>query len=142
MFFTTWPRSNMNEYKVKHLEFIQSIVLRMAGNSFLIKGWSVTLVAAAFALAAAESSQQFILIAFVPVGMFWGLDAYFLGQEREFRALYDEVRIKEESGIDFAMKRSGSESIDSGFWKCFFSGTTAFFHGPILGITLFVMFAF
>ncbi len=34
----------------KHLEFLQAVITRMAGNSFLIKGWSVTLVAALLAL--------------------------------------------------------------------------------------------
>lgn len=31
------------ENKQKHLEFIQSIINRMAGHSFLLKGWGVTL---------------------------------------------------------------------------------------------------
>ena len=33
------------ENKRAHLEMIQAVITRMAGNSFLIKGWSVTLVA-------------------------------------------------------------------------------------------------
>ncbi len=31
------------EQKIKHLEFIQAAINRMAGNSFLLKGWTVTL---------------------------------------------------------------------------------------------------
>ena len=31
----------VNVDRVKHLELIQAIVTRMAGNSFLIKGWTV-----------------------------------------------------------------------------------------------------
>ena len=34
------------ESKIAHLEMVQAVITRMAGNSFLIKGWSVTLVAA------------------------------------------------------------------------------------------------
>ena len=34
----------MNENKLKHLEFIQNIITRMNSNSFVIKGWSITLV--------------------------------------------------------------------------------------------------
>ena len=36
--------------KLKHLEFIQGIITRMANNSFMLKGWAVTLVAGIFAL--------------------------------------------------------------------------------------------
>jgi hypothetical protein len=36
--------------KEKHLELIQAVISRMAGNSFLLKGWSVTLAAALLAL--------------------------------------------------------------------------------------------
>ena len=40
--------------KLKHLEFIQAAINRMAGNLFMLKGWSVTLIAALFALAAKD----------------------------------------------------------------------------------------
>jgi len=33
------------ENKVKHLEMIQAVIARMATNSFMFKGWAVTLVA-------------------------------------------------------------------------------------------------
>lgn len=42
----------VEEDLLKHLEFIQYIINRMAKNSFLLKGWTVTIVAAFFALAA------------------------------------------------------------------------------------------
>ena len=32
----------------KHLEMIENIILRMANCSFLIKGWTLTIVAAVF----------------------------------------------------------------------------------------------
>lgn len=89
--------------KHKHLEFIQAAVSRMAGNLFLLKGWSVTLIAALFALAAKDSNQLYILIAYFPLFIFWSLDGYFLSQERKFRAVYDHVRILDESQIDFSM---------------------------------------
>lgn len=89
--------------KHKHLEFIQAAVNRMAGNLFLLKGWSITLIAALFALAAKDSNQFYILIAYFPLFIFWSLDGYFLSQERKFRALYDHIRKLDESQIDFSM---------------------------------------
>ncbi len=35
---------------VKHLEFVQAVIARQAANSFLLKGWSVTLATALVAL--------------------------------------------------------------------------------------------
>ena len=64
------------ESKLKHLEMIQAVVNRMANNSFLLKGWSVTLVSALLALAAANSDRRFVFVAVLPLLMFWLLDAY------------------------------------------------------------------
>ena len=36
--------------KHKHLELIQGVINRLSTNSFLLKGWSVVLVSALFAL--------------------------------------------------------------------------------------------
>ncbi len=75
--------------KLKHLELIQAIINRLAQNSFFLKGWSVTLVAALFVLATTDSHHTFIWLAVFPAIMFWLLDGYFLWQERLFRCLYD-----------------------------------------------------
>ena len=40
----------------------------------------------------------------MPVLLFWGLDGYFLWQERLFRALYDHVRMLENGEVDFSMR--------------------------------------
>lgn len=91
------------EMKTKHLEFIQQAINRMASNLFLLKGWTVTLIAAMFALAANESKDFYFALAYFPTLMFWLLDGYFLSQERRFRSLYDHVRSLDESAIDFSM---------------------------------------
>lgn len=82
---------DLKESELKHLEFIQGIIARLAGNSFFLKGWSVTLVAAIIALAARDSSAYFVLIAILPALAFWGLDAFYVGQERLFRNLHKDV---------------------------------------------------
>jgi len=82
----------LHEGRIKHLEFIQSAISRIAANSFLLKGWSVTLAAALVALAAKDADLRFAVIALFPALIFWGLDAYYLRLERLFRALYDDVR--------------------------------------------------
>jgi len=48
----------MNATSESHLEMIQAVVARLAQNSFALKGWSVTLVAACLALGAKERSTK------------------------------------------------------------------------------------
>ncbi len=76
----------------KHLEFIQNTVTRMTQNSYLLKGWTVTLVAATFAVSLSVTSVWLIVGALFPTIAFSILDAHYLCQERLFRRLYDDVR--------------------------------------------------
>lgn len=89
--------------KLKHLELIQGVVNRLAAASFRIKGWAVVLVGALLVLVVREDRAALAAIGFIPVALFWGLDAYFLWQERLFRALYDHVRLLPPDEIDFSM---------------------------------------
>lgn len=102
--------------KHKHLEFIQTSINRMSGNLFLLKGWSITLIAALFALAAKDTNKAYILIAFFPLFIFWALDGYFLSQERRFRALYEHVRKLKEEDIDFSMDTSAFRTDPRSIW--------------------------
>jgi hypothetical protein len=103
---TTIKTSNKDiseESWVAHLGFIQDIVTRMARNSYLLKGWTVTLVAAIFALSLRLESVAFVGIAFLPTIVFAGLDAYYLSMERSFRDLYDCLRREPEKLEAFSM---------------------------------------
>src|SRR2546427_2491070 len=97
---------SMLEGQQAHLEMIQGVINRLSQNSFLLKGWSVLLVSSLFALAAFNSNPLFVYLTYLPVIAFWGLDGYFLWQERLFRALYDRVRKLETGKIDFSMDTS------------------------------------
>lgn len=113
----------------------------MGQNSFLIKGWTVTLVAALFALAAKDSKEAFILVAYFPAVLFWILDSYYLYQERLFRMLYDNVRSKVPP-TDFSLS---TKPFDKGFgqWaSAAFSKTILIFHGIIILTLIFVMYSF
>jgi hypothetical protein len=82
---------------------LQATIARMGQNSFLVKGWSTTLVAALFALAAKDSNPNYGFIAFSSIPVFWWLDGLFLATEKRFRELYDQVSRKDEAQIDFTM---------------------------------------
>lgn len=122
------------ENKIRHLEMIQGIINRMAGNSFMLKGWAVTLVAGIFALASKDADKMYFLVAYIPILVFWGLDGFYLCQERLYRLLYDEVREKADTAIDFSMRASAGSH--SGEWKyswlgSAFSKTELWFYLPL-----------
>ncbi len=126
------------EKKVAHLEMIQGVVNRLSNNSFLLKGWTVILVSAFFALAAGGTQIYFVYLAYFPAVAFWVLDGYFLHQERLFRALYDHVRGLDEEAIDFSMDTSTMRKRMDSWFKVTFSLTLMIFHGTVIGAILLV----
>jgi hypothetical protein len=111
----------------------------LATNSFLLKGWSVVLVSALFALSAANSSQHFVLLAYIPAIVFWGLDGYFLSIERQYRDLYDEVRLVDAEHINFSMKTNVPKGASHAWAAATLSKTLIPFHGAIVGAIVIVM---
>ena len=125
--------------KLKHLEFVQGVINRLSTNSFLLKGWSVILVSALLALGATDSNLKFMLLAYAPALVFWGLDGYFLGLERVYRNHYERVRQKSPEQIDFSMNVSDLKEGFSGWVEATFSKTIVLFHGTIVGTIIVVM---
>lgn len=121
------------ENKHKHLEMIQGVINRMAANSFSLKGWAVTLVAGIFALASKDTDKLYFLVAYVPIIVFWGLDSYYLLQERLYRALYGKVRKLDDNKIDYDMNANLPEfkSDKNSFWSCVISRTELWFYLPL-----------
>jgi hypothetical protein len=126
--------------KIRHLEFIQSVIDRMASNSFLIKGWCITLVSGLLGLAAKDKDQRFIIVVFFPALMFWMLDAYYLRQERLFRKKYDEVGQSPEESTDFSMNISTVEKKVDSWLRVAFSKTLFLFYGTMVGAILAIAF--
>jgi hypothetical protein len=127
------------ENKRKHLEMIQGIINRMAGNLFFLRGWTITLIAALFALFVKDANHDYIFVVYFPVIIFWILDGYFLSQERLFRALYNHVRKLDEKEIDFSMDTSEYKKDEGNSWICsMFSTTLLFFYLPLVAIMLLV----
>lgn len=115
--------------KIKHLEFIQNVVSRLASDSFRIKGWTVILISAFFVLLIRENRVGLIGIGFLPVLFFWGLDGYFLWQERLYRKLYDHVRTLRDEDIDFSMDAS---TFGATWLRAVFSRTLVSFYGAFI----------
>jgi hypothetical protein len=130
----------MTEDQRKHLELMQAVITRMAGNSFLIRGWSVTLVSALFALAAKDADRTFVMVSYFPCVMFWCLDAFYLSQERKFRSLYDAIRQRSET--DFSMDTRAVSRKRDRWSAAVLSLTVLLFHGGIIAAISLVMWRF
>ena len=130
------------ESKLKHLELIQGVINRLASNSFLMKGWAVVLLAALFVLLARQDAFDAGYIAFLPIAAFWGLDGYFLWQERLFRAHYDTVRTLPVENIDFSMDVRVYHGSPRHSWLgTTFSRTLVMFYGALLAFVLIAVIA-
>lgn len=132
-----------NEKKIAHLGFIQNIISRMGGNLFYLRGWVITLIAGILVLLAKFDGQKlpiFFLAAIIVI--FWCYDGYFLALERRYRDLYDEIRKKKESKINFSMKLSKVilERKKNSIIFCMFSPTLRYFYGFLLLAILYVIF--
>ena len=128
--------------RLKHLEIIQQVITRMAGNSFLLKGWSVTLLSAILAIAVKDGMYRMVWIGFLPVLMFWMLDGYFLRQERLYRRLWNHVRVEgQEMPADFGMDTSPFARDVASWLQVSFSKTLLSFHGTLVIVLVAVLIA-
>jgi hypothetical protein len=81
------------DLRLRYLADIQTVIARLSQNSFVIRGWSVTLVSIIFAIVSTQRAENrsYALLAVAPALIFWALDAYYLRRERLFRRLYAAV---------------------------------------------------
>ncbi|AWS45913.1 hypothetical protein DKM19_36080 [Streptosporangium sp. 'caverna'] len=134
---TTTTR-HLSQDQVKHLEFIQATINRISGNSFLIKGWTLTVTSALLAFATSSSNWHIALTSFVPLVAFWLLDSYFLRQERLFRGLYNDARRPNSSVEPFSMDLHTYRSKIS-YSRSIWSFTLTLFYGGLLMAHLFIL---
>jgi hypothetical protein len=128
----------------KEIDLIQGIINRMAHNSFLLKGWTITIIVAVLALTkdtlVTNDITHFSLILLIPLIVFWYLDAFFLHKERCYIKLYDwviENRMKTEEfqyNLNYRRFEKEVESIA----KIMRSDTLLTFYGITALILLFI----
>ena len=117
------------EKVIKHLEMTQTVINRLGSNSFLLKGWSMTVIVATMVLIARYDMQNpcIVLAVMFPVLGFWILDGYFLWQERLFRQVYDEVRVQSDTDFKMDMMKHRDKPKCS-WWSAMFSVTLVIFY--------------
>jgi len=125
----------------KEVEIVEDIISRMGTNSFLIKGWTATIVVASLIVQGAEYHYY---VALLPVLVFWWLDAYFLRTEKLYRKLCDWLvanRLKSDECL-LDMNKASLEKRFGKEVKCtqqiMGSETLAIFYGTLLVLIIIV----
>jgi hypothetical protein len=130
----------MTEDQRKHLDMLQAVITRLAGNSFILKGWSATLVTGLFALSAKETNAWYLAVALLPAVTFWLLDTYYLRQERLFRRLFEDSVTAYGGGTTatYSFNTSAPSVPVASFRQVFWSPTIRGFHLPLLLVVVLV----
>jgi len=127
------------------LGFIQDIITRLSQNSFLVKGWSASIVAvvgALFEKNAYTLNMSYVIC--ISIFIFWFLNAMYLYHERSFRKLYTEKATATIFNDNYFLlnvndvKGCFCKKLWS-FIKSFFSLTVLPFHGSLLFVAIYVL---
>ncbi|MDD2229927.1 MAG: hypothetical protein PHY48_11000 [Candidatus Cloacimonetes bacterium] len=127
----------------KEIDLIQACITRMANNSFLLKGWTISLVAVVMALMK-DNVNLYILctLLLVPIIAFWYLDAFFLRTEKMYRKLYEwiiEARPKGNTDKLYDLNPLRFKDEVDSMWKVMISKTLRVFYGIMVLTLLCVM---
>lgn len=128
----------------KEIDLIQGVINRMANNSFLLKGWTITLIVAVLAFTRdtlVTNDVTFLsMVLLIPLFVFWYLDAFFLHKERCYIALYNWViKNREKSNknlYDLNYRRFENDVVS--IWKIMFSPTLRTFYGIVVLILILI----
>jgi hypothetical protein len=116
----------------KHLDLIQGVINRLAGNSFSVRTWAVGLIAVLGGLAAKDADAHLACALLFPAVCFWWLDAYYLRQEKLFRKLYEKAVAGDKHAPLYSLNTKPFEREVKGIGKVAFSPTVRWLHIPIL----------
>ena len=130
--------SKIAELKVKHLEMIQALVLRMSNQAATIKSYCITVTTAVCGFAITLQRPSVALIAILPITTFALLDAQYLRLERCFRALFERSRAEDWGTLpSFEISPKSVPAVR--YWGTFFSWSIATFYLPLLAGVLIVV---
>ncbi len=135
-----------------YLQMMHGNIERMASNSANCKTWLVTMVAGFMAITCFDSLHWWLLLALVPIAMFWYLDGLYLSLERGMRNRQkdflnhksdedeDDDSKYNEALFNFQPLKSGEEDKDNGIVKTTGQWWTSSVW-PFYGVVAFVLLA-
>ena len=124
----------------KEIDLIQACIARMANNSFLLKGWAITIIAVGLALTDKSQDQAAIsTIVLIPLFCFWYLDGFFLRTEKMYREMYKwvlEKRSEDDKTFLYDLNPTRFNDQVEPLWKVMVSITLRWFYGMPALITV------
>lgn len=117
------------DLRVQHLEMVQGVVARMAGQGAVLKNYCLTLTTAVAGFAITLGHPIAVLIALVPITIFALLDAQYLRLERHFRGRFDHIR-KEKWSVRPNFEIS-ADDVQVGYWDALASWSIVYFYLPL-----------
>ena len=112
----------------------------------MLRGWSISLIAILSVMVIVTRGADLSIrvpIITIMVGsllVFWILDGLFLSRTRLSKALYDEVRVREDADVDFSMDVSRyRENRRNGWARSIFSRALIIFYALLLFLAVIVI---
>jgi len=127
--------AELNEDRIKHLELIQDVIARMAGESARMKQFALAAVGVLASTSAATHAVPLAYVAGALSVIFWLLDARYVRLERGYRALYDQVR-SEGGPADFRLTLDGAIQKRQGLVPALFGWSVAPLYGALVVIAV------
>jgi hypothetical protein len=122
--------SKIADLRVKHLEMVQAVISRIAGQSATLKNYCLTLTSALCGFAITLQRPLVTLLALLPITIFALLDAQYLRLERRFRGLFDKVRTEDWGSIP-NFEISSASAPKTSYWAALLSWSIATFYVPL-----------
>jgi len=86
--------NGLDEHVHKYMDMLQLNIQRMSQLSMRCKAWCIALFSAVFLFYLKEGEVAALQILFLPVGLFWYIDALYLSVERDFVKHFENLRKK------------------------------------------------
>lgn len=135
----------------KEIDLIQSCITRMAQNSFVVKGWLITLVTVVLTLLPENVNTRGVcVIVLLATLCFWYLDAFFLRLERLYRWKYEWIIVNRKKTDEFyydmnpmnsdmwILPKSGIPLKAPSVIRIMFTKSLLPLYGMIIGVILFI----
>lgn len=135
-------KNNRLEVLHKELDLVQNCINRMSNNSFIIKGWTITIVVAIITLITPNKSDFKIQIGIsILITLCWLFDCYFLRLERLYRAKYQWLVVNRAEGASlkylydlnpYNQNMRLEDLSNCNFIRVLFSHTLFYYYGSVL----------
>ena len=136
-----------DERRISYLQMIQGVIDRMATSSAIFKGFSATIVTGVSVVSLVDVNTWILILSFFPMIVFMILDIYYLRLERQYRFLYEKIRLDEWT-TDFKLDPpdiktiqnvGGANDVDTSILSCIKSPSIYLFYGPMLVISVIII---